>query len=176
MAYRYDPNRRERVGIWFERGLVAAGAGFVLFDLLGGTDGTIFAGLMILFLWSFIVGQRNGLLLQGEERKYLEALRAEEVRYVDKKRLVRITLLASTPLYLGFALPILLLPIGGFYAIGFFIPLFGISGLRMNVFYQRWKQLEIKPNFYWWMQLGICLGMVVGSYLLFYFGMGGEVR
>ena len=93
----------------------------------------------------------------------------------DVRYIVKCTILGSLPMYLGMFFPILLLPYGGMYAIAFFIPLIFASGLRFFTFYRRWQALEVKPNFYWWMQIGICFLMIVISFVIFFLG-GGEIK
>ncbi|MBQ9759969.1 MAG: hypothetical protein IJW16_01325 [Clostridia bacterium] len=176
MKYKYGFKNRERVGRWFEIGILASGGGLILLDLFGPANGAAFLGFVIIFIWTFIHGQRNGLALQELERKYTKTLRQEGEMTIERAHVVRITLQASLPLYLGMAFPILLMPVGGFYALGAFFPLFAVVGIRFHFFYERWKGLELKPSFYWWMQVGICLAMIVISYLFFFLVMGGEVR
>ncbi len=176
MAYRYDPNRRERVGRWFEGFMLGLGGFLVLLDFISMQNGTAFVGLLVLFLWTFINGQRNGLRLQELERKYVKTLRQEETMQIDRKKVIRIVLAASLPMYIGMALPIFLMPVGGFLALGAFFPLFGVVGIRFHFFYERWKALEIEPKkLYWWMQIGICLGMIAISYAIFFLVYGGEM-
>ena len=172
---RYGFQTRERVGKYFEGCLVVIGGGLILFDLLSPRDGAMFFGFLILFIWTFILGLRWGMLLQEAERKYVKSCREENELKPDVRYIIKCTLLASLPIYLGFAFPILLLPYGGFYAIAFFIPLILASTLRLNIFYQRWAALEVKPSFYWWMQIGICFAMIVFSFVIFFLG-GGEIK
>lgn len=176
MSYRYDPNRRERVGRWFEAILLGIGIFLILLDFIATPNGTAFVGLLVLFLWTFINGQRNGLRLQELERKYVQTLREEGEMRIDRKRVIRITLLASLPLYLCMAFPIFLMPVGGMIALASFFPLFGVVGIRFHFFYERWRALEVKPqSLYWWMQVGICLCMIAVSYAIFFLVFGGEL-
>lgn len=172
---RYGFQTRERVGRWFEGGMAFVGAALVIYDLLSPQDGTMFLGLLVLFVWTFILGLRWGMLLQEAERKFIKSCRQESEMKPDVRYIVKCTILGSLPMYLGMFFPILLLPYGGMYAIAFFIPLIFASGLRFFTFYRRWQALEVKPNFYWWMQIGICFLMIVISFVIFFLG-GGEIK
>ena len=172
---RYGFQIRERVGRWFEGLLIISGSALILFDLFSPRDGAMFFGFLILFIWTFIVGLRWGLLLQEAERKYIKSCRQENEMKPDLGYIVKCTVLASLPMYLAMFFPLLLLPYGGFYAIAFFIPLILASSLRFAIFYRRWEALEVKPNFYWWMQICVCLVMIVISFATFFIG-GGEIK
>ena len=169
LGYKY-----EKAGKWFEWAVLGLGILLVLLSLfVKRVVGGVLTGFLLIYIWTFTNGTRYGLRLQEAERRYIKSCRQEDEMVVDRGLVVRLTLMASLPMYLSFAFPFVLLPIGGFYALAFFIPLFLTSAIRFTTFYRRWEALEVKPNFYWWMQIGICFALIALSYLAYLLGFYG---
>lgn len=165
----------ESLSKWFEWVILAIGvllavASF-LFRMIPTGGGLL--GLLLVYVWTFMLGTQNGMRLLAMERRCYKTDTGETVLRADIGLMVRLTLLASLPLYLSYILPFLLLPIGGFYAFIFFVPIFAASGVKFASFSRRWRMLEIKPNFYWVMQIGICVFMIVLAYIGYFLGFYG---
>lgn len=164
----------EKAGRWFEWIILAVGIFLVVFSLLTkGVAGGILTGFLLIYIWTFSNGTRYGIRLQELERRYVKSCKQEDEMRIDKGTVMKLTFLASLPMYLSFVFPFFLLPLGGLYALVFFIPLFLASAVRFTTFYRRWEALEVKPNFYWWMQIGICLLLIALAYLAYFFGFYG---
>lgn len=167
-------HKYERAGIWFEWAVLAAGIFLIVSSLIWKrVVGGVLTGFILVYIWTFSNGTRYGMRLQEVERRYVKSCKQEDEMVVDRGLVVRITLIASLPMYLSFVFPFLLLPIGGLYALAFFVPLFLASAARFATFYRRWQSLEVKPNFYWWMQIGICIVLIALAYLAYFFGLYG---
>lgn len=168
-------NKYARASKWFEWFLLLAGVLIIVVSFIKQFVAGMIIGCVPVFLWTISLGVHNGSLLQKLERKYVKSCMDEEKMIVDKKLVVKLTLLSLLPMYFAFTFPSMLLPFGGLYALSFFVPLFIAFCAQFTVIYRRWEALEIKPNFFWPMQIGIFLFISTLSILAYFLGLYGPI-